>query len=312
MTLSDRLEHEPTTSRLSAAIERDAAQVVGRQWDRKLHPLLLEDMGKYRKYDTSSVRDCLRLMRNKKNHFMELSAEVKSLLSPMPDGFITYFEKRFPKLLMHAVQVVSTHLADEKDFNKTFLYIASLFRLDNTPKDQDTNIGLNSSNGIKQRLTNETNDVKIDDIKDETTIWCGSNRAAEEQSRGWWRGDSTWASSFVHMQCRNKPRPGHLVKSSTDPKYRSRLCTHWELTNGTACPMRKKGKCVFAHGPLELRIKESRKDRWGGRSSIDNNNDLRSSGGEDVLGAARSIEKIRVIEGSISDYEKSTKIRVNS
>jgi hypothetical protein len=69
--------------------------------------------------------------------------------------------------------------------------------------------------------------------------------------------------------------------------------------------MRKKGKCIFAHGPLELRIKESRKDRWG--NFIDYQLDLKSSGGEDVLGAARSIEKIRTHEGSISDYEKSAR-----
>ena len=27
--------------------------------------------------------------------------------------------------------------------------------------------------------------------------------------------------------------------------------------------MRKKGKCIFAHGPIELRVKETRRDRWG-------------------------------------------------
>jgi len=27
--------------------------------------------------------------------------------------------------------------------------------------------------------------------------------------------------------------------------------------------MRKKNKCVFAHGPAELRVKEGKKNRWG-------------------------------------------------
>ena len=49
-------------------------------------------------------------------------------------------------------------------------------------------------------------------------------------------------------------------------------------------------KCIFAHSPLELRIKESRKDRWG--NFTDYQLDLKSSGGEDVLGAAKSINKV--------------------
>ena len=74
--------------------------------------------------------------------------------------------------------------------------------------------------------------------------------------------------------------------------------------------MKKKGKCDFAHGPLELRVKESRRDKWGQRCaqkaaglststseetagcSSEAVLSLRHSGGEDVLGAARSIEKV--------------------
>ena len=79
--------------------------------------------------------------------------------------------------------------------------------------------------------------------------------------------------------------------------------------------MRKKGKCIFAHGPLELRVKESRRGKWPLKSVFPAQNsyngeeipvDLRSSGGEDLLGAARSIEKIRAAEGSVSDFEKSS------
>ena len=115
---------------------------------------------------------------------------------------------------------------------------------------------------------------------------------------------------------------------------------------GAGCPMRKKGKCIFAHGPIELRIKETRRDRWGISStppttitslvsissppnssqsqsnttsstsntavnSVEVSKDstlllLRLSGGEDVLGAARQIEKVRHFEGSVSDFEKQS------
>merc|ERR1711871_1774921 len=55
-TLSDRLEHEPLTSPIIQALETNSSLIVGKHWDRKLHPALLEDMGKYRKYDTGSIR----------------------------------------------------------------------------------------------------------------------------------------------------------------------------------------------------------------------------------------------------------------
>jgi serine/threonine-protein kinase/endoribonuclease IRE1 len=58
--LSDRLEHEQPDSPLVLAIESNAPVIVGRSWDRRLHSGLLEDIGKYRKYDKSSVRDLLR------------------------------------------------------------------------------------------------------------------------------------------------------------------------------------------------------------------------------------------------------------
>lgn len=87
--------------------------------------------------------------------------------------------------------------------------------------------------------------------------------------------------------------PVHIRKASADGRYRSSLCEHWEkwsvgmlvdnsnisdgkIAGGSmdstsprcrdatsipvpypplqACPMRKKGKCNFAHGPLELRL----------------------------------------------------------
>lgn len=42
------------------AVESNGAEVVGRSWDSRLDRGLLEDVNKFRKYDTASVRDCLR------------------------------------------------------------------------------------------------------------------------------------------------------------------------------------------------------------------------------------------------------------
>ena len=52
---SDRIEQEPAGSLLALALEAGAGEVVGRAWDVRLDRGLLEDVNKYRKYDTASV-----------------------------------------------------------------------------------------------------------------------------------------------------------------------------------------------------------------------------------------------------------------
>jgi len=52
---SDRIEQEPAESLLALAVEAGAGEVVGRAWDVRLDRGLLEDLNKYRKYDTASV-----------------------------------------------------------------------------------------------------------------------------------------------------------------------------------------------------------------------------------------------------------------
>lgn len=73
-------------------------------------------------------------------------------------------------------------------------------------------------------------------------------------------------------------------------------------------------RCIILTGPIELRIKESRRDKWGARLHLSvlqgNAVDLRASGGEDVLGAARSVEKIRMTEGSVSEFERTSGSKV--
>lgn len=57
-------------------------------------------VGKYRRYDFSSLRDLLRVVRNKHSHFRELPPDLQARLGPIPDGFLAYFAARFPRLLV--------------------------------------------------------------------------------------------------------------------------------------------------------------------------------------------------------------------
>ena len=64
---SDRFEIEERDppSPLLKVLERSAAKVVGPDWYRRIDRMLLDNLGKYRKYDGGSIRDLLRALRNK-------------------------------------------------------------------------------------------------------------------------------------------------------------------------------------------------------------------------------------------------------
>ena len=72
--------------------------------------------------------------------------------------------------------------------------------------------------------------------------------------------------------------------------------------------MRKKNKCIFAHGPIELRVKEGKRHRWG---TLVNKQGLcanaKARGGEDTYGAARNIENTRKEQGQWTTDSKQKK-----
>jgi len=105
--VSDRVECEPATGILRMKMEAYSDRVVGLNWDTKLDQSLLDNLGKYRKYDYSSVRDCLRVIRNKKHHYRDFPTEVQQLLGSLPSGFLRYFTSRFPRLLLHTYAVMA-------------------------------------------------------------------------------------------------------------------------------------------------------------------------------------------------------------
>jgi serine/threonine-protein kinase/endoribonuclease IRE1 len=100
---SDRLETDGSCSESSdfvsklLVVERDASQVVGTSWNAVLHPDLVSNVQRFRSYDPSSVRDLLRLIRNKRHHFDELPLSLKDVIGSKEVGLMEYFEARFPR-----------------------------------------------------------------------------------------------------------------------------------------------------------------------------------------------------------------------
>jgi len=330
------------------AIEKYAAEVVGTAWDKCLDPDLISNVSKFRSYDPSSVRDCLRLIRNKHHHYDELPAGVKERVGSNPDGLLSYFESKFPRILMHCYSI-SKDFMDAKD-SLVQKYSIPLSK----PVPKDKKILENGSNGMivsskdvtfceevvtsnptstvevkvngtppgetsQQPVESSNSDIGKDNMEcnkegesrkdipepsfsskailptNDIVIWESSTAAKAFKCRGWFRGDDEWTRG---MDATLKKHDSTLTRCATDPKFRTRLCNHWDMNCGTFCPMRKKKKCIFAHGPVELRVKEGKKNRWG--KLVDksgNNSNPKHSGGEDTYGAARSIESVRKQEG---------------
>ncbi|KAH6807990.1 Endoribonuclease/protein kinase IRE1-like protein [Perilla frutescens var. frutescens] len=119
---SDRVELEDreAQSDLLKSLESIAQGALGAKWNEKLDSSFLNNIGHYRRYRFHSVRDLLRVMRNKLNHYREIPAEIQELIGPVPEGFDRYFSSRFPKLLIEVYKVMITYCSKEDSFAKYF------------------------------------------------------------------------------------------------------------------------------------------------------------------------------------------------
>ncbi|KAL5063565.1 hypothetical protein RYX36_025302 [Vicia faba] len=119
---SDRVELEDReiSSNLLWALESTATTAIGGKWDEKMEPAFIANIGRYRRYKFNSVRDLLRVMRNKLNHYGELPQEIQELVGPVPEGYNDYFANRFPRLLIEVYNVICKHCKEEECFQRYF------------------------------------------------------------------------------------------------------------------------------------------------------------------------------------------------
>ncbi|KAL8989039.1 MAG: hypothetical protein Q9177_001986 [Variospora cf. flavescens] len=65
-----------------------------------------DTLGKQRKYTGTKVLDLLRALRNKKHHYEDIPEGVKEKLGGFPVGYLEFWARRFPSLLMATWRVV--------------------------------------------------------------------------------------------------------------------------------------------------------------------------------------------------------------
>ncbi|KAG0328786.1 bifunctional endoribonuclease/protein kinase ire1 [Dissophora globulifera] len=116
-------QHPLQQSPLLIKLEKNAKEILVRDWYKVIDRHLVENLGKYRKYDGGSVRDLLRALRNKKHHYQDLPPHVKRALGELPHGFLSYFTSRFPKLMLHLYYIVADDpgLRNESMFKHYFV-----------------------------------------------------------------------------------------------------------------------------------------------------------------------------------------------
>lgn len=119
---SDRVEGEDRMeeSTLLAAVEAAGPSALGGPWDEKLDGALLGNLGQYRRYNFRSVRDLLRVIRNKCNHYRELPLDIQASLGAIPEGYEMYFRRRFPGLLLEMYIVLHGPCLYDPIFSRYF------------------------------------------------------------------------------------------------------------------------------------------------------------------------------------------------
>ena len=113
-SVSDILELKQKAHR--TALEEDGCLVVGTSWLQKLDPVLgakvENDSRKRRNYNWRSVVDLLRVMRNLKCHYFNLTPEIRQCLGPYED-LGQKWTSLFPHLLSHVHKSMNTFHKDK-------------------------------------------------------------------------------------------------------------------------------------------------------------------------------------------------------
>lgn len=379
---SDRVELQADNLEMNllvVRVETNAAGVIGLAWDKALDSDFISNVSRFRTYDPSSVRDCLRMIRNKYHHFSELPDSVKDKIGSSLDDLLHYFEGKFPLLLMHCYNLCRDILPQNDPLVVKYGICCRAFVLESLVNQRTKliNGGSEVTSEVEHNSAPATPEMKSADSLDEgppcadeveivdimpipetyettdafgegeaasleklpfsscseengsfptlespeqvshdaipldVVIWEGSSTAKVLNCRGWMRSEEDWRRRTDALL---RKRDVNITRCAEDPKFRTRLCNHWDESKGTFCSMRKKNKCIFAHGPVELRVKEGKRCRWG--TLVDesgNNNNPFHSGGEDTYGTARSIESMRKEDGQwITDKARTPKAGVKS
>ncbi|KAI1370965.1 hypothetical protein F4677DRAFT_326333 [Hypoxylon crocopeplum] len=120
--VSDHFELEPRDppSKDLMELEACAHQVCRGDFLKALPKEFVDSLGKQRKYTGSRLLDLLRALRNKRFHYGDLSEPLKKMVGPLPDGYLSFWTRRFPNLLIVCCTVIYKLNLEELDAFKEY------------------------------------------------------------------------------------------------------------------------------------------------------------------------------------------------
>ena len=107
IAISNRLELRDSLSQKARSLfQEDSKDVIKGNWIEHLDSVIRAALPHRNRsqYDGSSVENLIRALRNKKNHFDDMSHSAKEVFGALPDGYTEYWTGKFPKLLLHIFQ----------------------------------------------------------------------------------------------------------------------------------------------------------------------------------------------------------------
>ncbi|KFZ14636.1 hypothetical protein V502_05977 [Pseudogymnoascus sp. VKM F-4520 (FW-2644)] len=115
--VSDHFEKEKRDPPSDALIEleRWAPEITRGDFMKPLGKEFTDSLGKQRKYTGARLLDLLRALRNKKNHYEDMSDKLKKDVGPLPEGYLSFWTRKFPNLLIGCWNVVYEVRWDEVD-----------------------------------------------------------------------------------------------------------------------------------------------------------------------------------------------------
>lgn len=115
--VSDHFEKEPRDppSEALMELERWGPDTIRGDFLKSLPKDFVDSLGKQRKYTGTRMLDLLRALRNKRNHYEDMPEALKRAVGPLPEGYLGFWTRRFPSLLISCWNVVYNVQWDDAD-----------------------------------------------------------------------------------------------------------------------------------------------------------------------------------------------------
>lgn len=118
--ISNRLEiHDGPSQHTRELFQDDRDDIINGNWISSLDYAVQAALPHRNRisYDGTSIENLIRALRNKKNHYDDMSTEAKRVLGSIPDGYVAYWTGMFPKLLLHVyLKFYESGLCRESNF----------------------------------------------------------------------------------------------------------------------------------------------------------------------------------------------------